>query len=427
MNEDILSFIWRFQYFQSAGLKTDENAPISVIRTGFKNSNAGPDFSEAYVLIDGIQWIGNIEIHVRSSDWYKHSHEKNAAYESVVLHVVWENDQPVIRQDGTLLPTLTMKGVVKLSVVEKYLGLLQKSDVIPCASLFPEVGTITKIAMLDSVLAKRLYKKSEQVYEVFAESRNDWEETAYQWIARHFGFKLNDAAFSSLIKKVTGKVIRKSSIDILQTEALLFGCAGLIPEKSDDIYVTELQTEFRFLCAKYMLPDKLMHRHEWKFSRLRPAGFPTVRLAQLAQLFTRKTSLFSQLISAKTSAEMQSVFRLEQSAYWQEHYLFGKKAASKVPFMGKDAINLLIINAAVPLLVAYSRQRQIPELMETVMLLLTEIPAENNRITREWNKVGMRVTSAADSQALVEWYNHYCTNRKCLECSVGAALVRGGG
>ncbi|KAA6441507.1 DUF2851 family protein [Dyadobacter flavalbus] len=424
MNEDILSFIWRFQYFHAAGLKTDENAALSVIRTGYRNSHAGPDFSEACVMIDGIQWIGNIEIHIRSSDWYKHAHEKNKAYESVVLHVVWENDQPVIRQDGTLLPTLTMHGIVEQSVLDRYIRLQQQPEVIPCASMFPEVNPIIKTAMLDSVLAKRLHKKSEEVYELLTENRNDWEETAYQWIARHFGFKLNDDAFLNLVKNITGKIIRKSSIDILQTEALLFGCAGLIPEKSDDIYVKELQTEFRFLSAKYNLTGKVMHSHEWKFARLRPAGFPTVRLAQLAQLFTRKSSLFSQLISANTYAGLQSMFRLEQSVYWQEHYLFNKTAVSKVPFIGKDAVDLLIINAAVPLLVAYSRQRQKPELMETVMHLLTGIPAENNRITREWNKVGMRVTSAADSQALVEWYNHYCTSRKCLECSVGAALVR---
>ncbi|GGB78358.1 DUF2851 family protein [Dyadobacter sediminis] len=425
MNEDILSFIWRFQYFHSAGLETDEKMRLSVIRTGNKNRNAGPDFSEACVLIDGIQWIGNIEIHVRSSDWYKHSHEKNAAYESVVLHVVWENDEPVIRQDGTLLPTLKLNGLVRPSVLERYMRLQQDADPIPCASLFPDVSAIIKTAMLDSVLAERLHKKSEEVYELLAENRQDWEETAYQWIARHFGFKLNDAAFSGLIKKITCKIIRKSNMDILHTEALLFGCAGLLPENSENQYVKELKTEFRFLSAKYNLSDKIMPPHEWKFAKLRPAGFPTVRLAQFAQLFTRKGSLFSQLISAKTYTELQSVFRLEQSAYWREHYIFDKKAASKVPFMGKDAINLLIMNAAVPLLAAYSRQRQKPELMERIVHLLTEMPAENNRITREWNKVGMCVTSAADSQALVEWYNHYCTNRKCLACSVGAALVRG--
>lgn len=425
MNEDILSFIWRFQYFQTADLKTDENASLSIIRTGYKNSDAGPDFSEANVVINGIQWIGNIEIHVRSSDWLKHGHEKNPVYDSVILHVVWENDKPVIRKDGSLIPTLTLNGMVKLSLLERCMLLQQEPEVIPCANLFKQASKITKIAMLDSTLFQRLQKKSDLVCELFEENKNDWEETAMQWIAQHFGFKLNDAAFLNLIKIISGKILRKTGNQISQTEALLFGCAGLIPENSEDIYVKELQSEFRFLSIKYNLSGQIMHRYQWKFAKLRPAGFPTVRLAQLAQLFTGNNSLFSQIISAKTYAEFQGLFQLEQSVYWQEHYLFGKKSASKVPFMGKDAANLLIINAVIPLLVAYSRRRQKPELMETALRLLSEIPAENNRITREWNKLGMHVTSAADSQALIEWYNHYCSNRKCLECSVGAALVRG--
>ncbi|MCE7063670.1 DUF2851 family protein [Dyadobacter sp. CY326] len=424
MNEDILSFIWRFQYFASNNLKTDEGLPLTILRTGHRNGNSGPDFSEARVVIDNVQWIGNVEIHVKSSDWSLHNHEKDAAYETVVLHVVWENDRPVVRRDGTLLPTLTLKDIVTTSVLERYRHLQDETETIPCAALFAQVPDIQKFNMLDRVLLERLDKKAAQVMQLFENNNSDWEETAYQWLGKHFGFKQNDAAFIRLTGIVTWKIVRRHRGKLLQTEALLFGCAGLIPKISDQDYVNQLRIEFQFLKAKYALKEQLMSGHEWKNLRMRPAGFPTVRLAQFAAILSRTTSLFSEIISASNFADLQALFHAEQSEYWQAHYLFGKKSKSKVPFLGKDASNLLIINAAVPLLVAYARHRQQSELLDKAISWLSEINAENNRIMREWGTLGMKVKTAADSQSLIEWYNNYCTFRKCLECTVGAALVR---
>ena len=426
MNEDILSFIWRFQYFAANDLQTDEGSSLSILRTGYKNVNSGPDFTESRVLIADFQWIGSVEIHVRSSDWYLHNHEKDLAYETVVLHVVWENDHPVMLRDGTLLPTLSLKNIVDNAVLQRYSQLQDETDTIPCARMFQQVNDIHKFGMLDRVLLERLERKANLVMELFASNRNDWEETAYQWIGRHFGFKVNEAPFIRLTEIVSWKTIRKHRDKLNQIEALLFGCAGLIPADSNDFYIRQLRTEFQFLSAKYGLKNQEMKPHEWKNLRMRPAGFPTVRLAQFAGLLGKTGNLFFEIIAAPSFLHLQSMFQAEQSAYWQDHFLFEKKSKSKVPFLGKDAANLLIINGAVPLLVAYSKHRQQPELLEKAIYWLSEIHAENNRLTREWANLGMKVATAADSQALIEWYNNYCTPRKCLECTVGAALLRPG-
>jgi hypothetical protein len=424
MNEDILSFIWRFQYFASANLRTDENASLSVLRTGHRNGNAGPDFSEARVMINHVQWVGSVEIHVKSSDWHVHNHEKDRAYETVVLHVVWENDQPIVRQDGTLLPTLSLKHIVNPSVIARYTQLQDETETIPCSQLFSKVADIQKLAMLDRVLLERLERKAALVTELLEKNTNDWEETAYQWLGKHFGFKLNDEPFFRLTGIVTWKMIRKHRDQLPQIEALLFGCAGLIPKETGDVYIDQMRTEFQFLSAKYGLKGLQMSGHEWKNLRMRPAGFPTVRLAQFASLLSKTAGLFSQIVSAPVFSELQAMFQVEQSHYWQSHYLFCKKSNGKVPFLGKDAANLLIINAMAPLMVAYAKQRQQPEMLDKAISWLSEIPSEKNRMTREWETLGMKVKNAADSQALIEWYNNYCTLRKCLECTVGAALLR---
>ncbi|TDE18191.1 DUF2851 family protein [Dyadobacter psychrotolerans] len=434
MNEEILSFVWRFGYYESVNLRTDEGSHLSVLRTGFKNRNAGPDFSDARVRIDGVDWVGCVEIHVKSSDWFLHTHETDPAYESVVLHVVWENDKPVYRQDSSLVPTLSLKGLVRLSVIERYNQLVQEDEEIPCSKSFEKVSELQKFSMLDRVLLERLDKKGEQVLNLLNANQQDWEETAYQWLTQHFGFKLNDPAFLRLSQAVPLKIILKHRNSLLQIEAILFGTAGLIPgnpevDQSDitsleTSYIIALNREYKFLSAKYRLQNTQMKPHEWKFLRLRPAGFPTIRLAQLAVLLSKSNGLFSSLTSPKTVRPMHELLNLEQSEYWQKHFQFGKISKSKVPAMGKDAINLLIINAVVPLMVAYSKNRQQPEILERAISWLSEIPTENNRITREWEKLGMKVKTAGDSQALIEWFNNYCSKRKCLDCIVGSGLVR---
>ena len=434
MNEDLLSFIWQFQYFDAANLQTYAGESVQIIRTGHKNTNAGPDFSDARIRIDGVEWIGSVEIHTKSSDWLSHQHSADGAYESVIMHVVWENDIPIFRPDKTALPVLSLKGLVRLSILERYASLmntreLYENDAIVCREQFPGVNDLQKFSMLDRVLLERLDKKASKVLELYQSNQQDWEGTAYQWLGQHFGFKLNDPAFLRLTQIIPLKTLQKHRTQTIQMEALLFGIAGLIPDKSEsdepeDLYIEALRREYQFLSNKYSISQLQMNAHEFKFLRLRPAGFPTIRISQFADLITKNGTLFSSLISAENVKSLHLLFNLKQSDYWIHHFQFGKLSKSNVPFMGKDAINLLIINAAVPLLVAYSRQRQQPEFLDKGLSWLSEIPAENNRITREWEILEMKVKTAADSQSLIEWYNHYCINKKCLECTVGAALVR---
>lgn len=434
MNEDLLSFIWRFQYFDASDLRIDSGESVQVIRTGNLNSNAGPDFSHARIKIEGVDWIGSVEIHTKSSDWMLHEHTGDAAYESVILHVVWENDVPIYRPDKTLLPVLSLKGLVRLSILERYAALMDTQQIynangIACHEQFASVSDLQKLSMLDKVLLERLDQKATKVFELWQSNQQDWEETTYQWIGQHFGFKLNDPAFLRLTQALPLKTLLKHRDQITQLEALFFGTAGLIPEAphrsgTEESYIQDLRREYQFLAAKYQLKHLQMSSHEFKFLRLRPAGFPTIRLSQFACLLHKNGALFSSLIHALSVTDLHRLFNLKQSGYWIHHFQFGKLSRSDVPQIGKDAVNLLIINAAVPLLVAYAKQRHQPELLDKAVSWLSELPSENNRITREWEILEMKVKTAADSQALIEWYNHYCTAKKCLECNVGAALVR---
>ncbi len=424
MNEDFLSFVWRYQYFDAANLRTETGEALQILRIGQLNTDAGPDFAEARVLLDGMEWAGAVELHVRSSDWELHRHPGDAAYESVVLHVVWDDDRPVRRQDGTSVPTLVLQNRVKSAVRERYERLMESKAEIPCAPQFRDVPRLQKISMLDRVLLERLDGKAARVTELWEANNRDWEETAYQWLAQYFGFRLNAPAFLRLAQIVPLKILQKHRQSGLQIEALLFGTSGLLPDDSEEDYGQELQREYQFLAAKYGLLSQKMALTEWKFFRLRPAGFPTVRLAQFAMLLQNEAGLFASLTTVENADDLRKMLRVGQSEYWQKHYQFGKVAAKKVPALGKDAADLLIINAAVPLLVAYARQRDNAAFLDRAVRWLEQISGEKNHITRAWAELGMRVSTAFDSQALIEWHNGYCVKKRCLECTVGATLVR---
>ena len=426
MNEDFLSFVWRYQYFDAANLRTETGEDLQILRVGQPNTDAGPDFAESRVLLDGMEWAGAVELHVRSSDWELHQHPGDAAYESVVLHVVWDDDRPVRRRDGTLVPTLALSTRVKPAVRQRYERLMESKTEIPCAPQFRDVPRLPKIAMLDRVLLERLDGKAARVTELWETNNRDWEETAYQWLAQYFGFRLNAPAFLRLAQNVPLKVLQKHRLSSLQIEALLFGTSGLLPEDLEEDYVQDLQKEYQFLAAKYGLLSQKMELTEWKFLRLRPAGFPTVRLAQFATLLQREAGLFASLTAIEDVENLRKMFRVSQSAYWKSHYQFGKKSGSAVPDLGKDAADLLLINAAVPLLVAYARQRDHAAFLDRAVRWLEQLSAEKNHVTRAWAELGMRVGTAFDSQALIEWHTSYCSRKRCLECTVGAALVRPG-
>jgi hypothetical protein len=295
MNEAFLHYVWQFQYFDKKELSTTTGEPILIRKPGFLNSDAGPDFSNASVAIDGIDWAGTVEVHTQSSGWYEHRHDSDAAYENVVLHVVWKEDQPVHRKDGSRLPTLQLKGKVATELIRQYEKLIHHAGVIPCAPFFPKSESVIKLNMVEKALMKRLEQKSAQVNTVLNQNKGDWEETAYQLLAASFGFKVNKEPFMQLASALPYKIIQKHRHDARQAEALLFGQAGFLVTKTKDEYVTQLQAVWKFLSKKYFNGEPSLNAAQWKFLRLRPANFPSLRLAQFAALLVKHTSLFGTL------------------------------------------------------------------------------------------------------------------------------------
>jgi Protein of unknown function (DUF2851) len=426
MNEEIIGFLWKSQYFDQQNLQTDAGESLQILALGQQNTNAGPDFTNVRVLIDGLEWAGHVELHVRSSDWQRHNHTQNRAYDSVVLHVVYENDTPVVRTDGTLLPTLTLKKRILPHFTQKYYALIESQTPVPCAAQFDQVPQLTKVAMLDRALMQRLERKAVFVQELLAQNKQDWEETTYQLLGHNFGFKLNSEPFLRLAQGLPFKILQKHRNNLQQIEALLLGQAGWLqdPDLADE-YTVQLKREHQFLAAKYNLETTQLRAHQWHMLRLRPANFPVVRLAQLAALVQAQPSLFSLLLNTTNLSDLSKQLRVKQSVYWQNHYLIGKEAQGKVPALGRSSVENIVINTVVPLLVAYSQAKDNRQWLDQAVTLLEQLPAEHNHITNTWQQLGLATTTSFDSQAAIELYNQFCTHRKCLQCGIGASLVRG--
>ncbi len=422
MNEAFLHYLWQFQQFDKSNLQTISGEKIYVLKTGILNTDAGPDFTNARLQINEIEWVGNVEIHIKSSDWQLHKHQNNEAYNNVILHVVWENDDAITRQDGSLIPTLELKSITDIQLIDKYQHLIDNQSIIPCKEQFLEVSDLSKFAILDKVLAKRLQQKAQIVEQLFEQNNGDWEETAYQLLARNFGFKLNSETFLRLAQNLPLKVLQKHRDNITQIEAMLFGQADLIDRV--DEYSEKLSQEYDFFSAKFSLKTHQLSSHEWKFLRTRPANFPTIRIAQLAKLITQQQSFFSLFTQTNSIEDLRNALKIEQSVYWQEHYSFGKTANKKLVGLGKDSINNILINTVIPLLVCYSKKTDNQEFMTRCVSFLEALPAEKNHITEMWEGLGLTIKSAFDSQASIELYNNFCTQKRCLQCNVGIEILK---
>jgi hypothetical protein len=424
MTEDFLHFIWQFQYFDRENLKTSQNQSLRVLEIGSRNWHAGADFYFTKILLDQTEWVGNVEIHIKSSDWKLHQHQNNEAYNNVVLHVVWEDDFTARRTDGTLIPTLALKHRVNLRWLDKYKQLIHNQELIPCSSQIKTVDNLKKIMMLDKALSQRLESKALLVNQLWEQNQNDWEETTYQLLAKNFGFKVNSEAFLRLAQNLPLKILLKHQDNLLQMEALLFGQAGFL-EKVDiqDEYYRFLQKEYAYLAQKYQLFENRLALSEWKFLRMRPANFPSIRLAQFASLIHQKPHLFSFFTQAEGQT-LSKMLKIKQSEYWQNHYLFGKKANSKIPSLGQSAIENILVNTVVPLLAAYSKAKSQQDGMDKALQILENLPSEDNKILKMWAELGLKVKTAFDSQALLELYNQFCLPKKCLSCVIGQSLVK---
>jgi hypothetical protein len=424
MNESFLHYIWQFQYFDKANLKTQQGEQVSIFKTGWLNTNAGPDFSGAKIRIGDLDWVGNVEIHQKASDWIAHSHTQDKAYENVILHVVWEGDELIKRMDGSVIPTIELRGRVDEGLLKTYKKLVNSATAIPCEKSFPSVSELIRLSMLEKSLLQRLEHKATDVQRLLQDNGGDWQETTYQLLAKNFGFKTNSEPFFQLAKSLPYKIIAKHSSNLLQLEALLFGQAGMLETKTKDEYVTSLFQEYSFLSQKYSIHERRLNSSQWKFLRLRPANFPTLRIAQFAWLIVSNKSLFSTFVETDSFQALQSILSVSPSDYWRSHFHFARKSKSEVHLFGQASKENVIINTIVPLLVAYGRTKDDQRFVDRAMDILQHIPAEVNKITKTWTALGMSINSSFDSQALIEQYNNLCQKRNCLNCVVGVSLLR---
>jgi hypothetical protein len=427
MQESFLHFIWQFQYFSKKDLTTTDGESINIVSPGVLNKDAGPDFSNTKILIGKVRWFGHTEIHIHSSDWEKHFHDEDPAYENVVLHVVWKNDHPVIRKDGTLIPTLELKDRVDQYLILNWKKLVSTENEIPCAHQILTVKELVRFSMMDKVLFERLQKKANVVLQRLKDNENDWEETTFQLLAANFGFKINSDSFFDLSKSLPLKIILKHQENLFQIESLLFGQAGLLdnaPNDQDtDDYLLLLKKEFEFLKHKYHLKT-FLQQHHWKFLRMRPANFPTIRIAQFSMLLHRTGALFSYIKDMEDPNDIIPKLNIKQSPYWCTHYHFNNTSNSKIPGLGRSSVENILINTIVPILAAYGMARQEQIYIDRSIELLQELPSEENKIIKYWKFAEIKAKNAFDSQALIELFNNYCQQKKCLECNIGTTLIR---
>jgi hypothetical protein len=424
LNESFLHYLWQHQYFNREDLRTSEGEIVQIFKQGYYNSNAGPDFSEAKIKIGSIEWAGSVEIHIKSSDYLQHKHQHDRAYDNVILHVVWHDDKPLTRRDGTMMPTLELRSRVSEALVKEYRKLVNSAFQIPCSKSFSRIDNLVKVSMVEQAAVQRLQSKAAIVREFYLQNNGDWEETFYQVLAKNFGFKVNADVFLSLAKALPVKTIRKNSDSRLKTEALLFGMAGFLDQPKGDEYYLSLKKEFEFLAHKHGLSESKLLKAQWRFLRLRPANFPTIRQAQLAALLNQSTQMFANVLVNENAASLRKMFSIEPSLYWKEHYSFGKKSKSVHGGLGDESIENLLINSVAPTLAAYATEKGEEVFFERALNLLQHLKPESNSIISAWNDLGLKTSNAFDSQGLIEQMNSFCKKRNCLNCAVGASLLK---
>ncbi|MCP4459988.1 MAG: DUF2851 family protein [Cytophagales bacterium] len=417
MNEAFLHFIWKFQKFTSE-LVTSQGERVRIFYQGNHNHDAGPDFLEARIKIGELEWNGQVEIHLMSSDWIHHNHSSDSGYNTVVLHVVWEHDKEISREDGSGIPTVEIKNLVDLNLVTEYKSYLAQPNDILCQAHLPSISDLTWISNLDRMLSKRLEDKSQRNLSLAKILNDDWEETAYRVLGRNFGFSLNSETFQQITEILPLKFLSKHSSSHEQIEALIFGVGGFLEEPLDD-YQEMLKTEFVFLKKKYDLKDNL-HRTHWRFGKMRPSNFPSVRLAQFSAILHAHQKLFSLFCEVSSIKELKNKLTVTPSPYWHEHYDFGKKLKKGSNALGKSSFENLTINSVAPLLAAYSIYTDQQSLMDKAINLLESLPAESNRHTAKWTNLNRPAKSAFDSQGQITLYQDFCSKKNCLNCGIGS-------
>ncbi len=420
MSEEFLYYLWKFKLLKQP-LFTTAGSEVEIKDAGERNNNSGPDFLFAKVKIDDTVWAGNVEMHIRASDWYLHGHDKDTAYNNVILHVVYECDKAVYFPSGKEIPVLEVKGKFDESVYQNYLNLLQSDRVIACEKMIDKVSDLEKMFWLERVMAERFEKKAALIEEDLKKSHSDFQEIFYRKLARSFGFKTNNDAFEKLAESLPLKIVLKHIDNRLQLEALLYGQARLLTRSYKDDYPCHLKKEYDFLAQKYDL--KPMPVGMWKFMRMRPVNFPTIRISQFAGLLINTGGLFQKIPEINQLSDVMALLSVSASEYWNNHYRFGKKSEMRKKLLGVASANLILINTIIPFVFVYGRWMNKPELQQKALSWLEQLKPENNKIVRLYKELGFPVKNAMHSQAVIQLKKFYCDRKRCLECGIGQKLM----
>jgi hypothetical protein len=421
MKEDFLHYVWQYKKFDFSNLKTIKGENLIIINTGQYTQLAGPDFFNAQITIDNQKWAGNIEIHIKSSDWYLHNHQDDNNYNNVILHVVWENDAEIYRKDNTEIPVLELKNYVSNDDINNYQMLLSQKTWIFCENQIAEIDKFIISNWQERLFFERLERKSLPIQQLLQETQNDWEAVLFCMLAKNFGLNTNGEIFLKIAKSIPFSIIRKEAVDVNYLEALIFGQANLLSKEFEDSYVKEMKSWFDYLLIKYKLEKLIVEPVQ--FFKHRPDNFPTIRLAQLCMLYHKQRNLFTKIIEVKSINEIYQLFEISVSDYWQTHYNFDKISTRKDKSLSKSFIDLLIINTIIPMKFAYANSQGKDD-SEILIELISSISPEKNAIIDKFKQFGIKSENAFQSQSLLQLKNEYCNNKKCLQCSIGLELLK---
>ena len=421
MKEDFLHYIWKFKKFNILDLKTQQGEALTIIQSGQYLELSGPDFFNAQIMIEDQKWAGNVEIHIKSSDWYAHHHEKDDAYDSVILHVVWEHDTEIFRKNNTEIPVLELINVVDHAILKNYQSLLAPKSWIFCEKQIHQVDDFVLKNWQERLFFERLERKSKIIFELLAQTNQDWEAVLFSLLAKNFGLNTNGEIFFKIAQSIPFSTVRKESFEVENIEALLLGIAGLLDEEKEDNYYKDLKFRFFYLIHKYQLDRNKVAPVQ--FFKHRPDNFPTIRLSQLANLYHIQHNLFSKISIIKSLQSCYDLFQISSSQYWRTHYQFDKVSPVKNKALSKSFIDLIVINTILPIQFAYNKSLG-REVSEDFITLLKEITPEKNSIIDKFNSFGIKSKNAFDSQTLLQLKNEYCNQSKCLQCSIGIDLLK---
>ncbi len=421
MKEDFLHYLWKFKKFDTLNLKTVNNEEITIVNVGQYLELAGPDFFNAQIVIGAQKWAGNVEIHIKSSDWYVHHHEKDAGYENVILHVVWEHDVAVFRSDNSEIPVLALKEYVEKATLENYQSLMTPKSWIFCEKQLKDVDEFALKNWQERLFFERLERKSQPIFDLLEQTNQDWEGVLFCLLAKNFGLNTNGEIFYKMAQSIPFSIIRKESFEVENIEALIFGTAGLLDSEKEDNYFKDLKFRYFYLLHKYQMEKVCIEPVQ--FFKHRPDNFPTIRLSQLANLYHSQQNLFSKINSLSSLKSTYELFQIAASEYWQNHYQFDKESPMKQRKLSKSFIDLIVINTIIPIQFAFAKS-QGKEISEDLIQLLNEVVAEKNAIIEKFTSFGIQSKTAFETQSLLQLKNEYCNKSKCLECVIGSELMK---